>query len=89
MLFMITYSFRPEYRNTVQARFKETGGGPGPGVKMLGRWHCVAGHRGFVLAEGSDAVAIGKWMQEWTDFLCFEVLPVTNDEDVMKVLGAA
>ena len=87
MLFMITYSFRPEVRNETQDRFKKTGGVPGPGAKMLGRWHCIGGHRGFVLAESNDAVAIGKWMQEWTDLIVFDVMPVNNDEDVMKVLG--
>jgi hypothetical protein len=87
MLFMISYSFAPSDRNVVQDRFKKTGGMPGTGVKMLGRWHDVGGNRGFVLAESNDSVAIGKWMQEWTDFLEFEVIPVNTDEDVMKVLG--
>ena len=87
MLFMISYSFRPKDRNTVQDRFKKTGGLPGPGVKMLGRWHCMGGSRGYLLAESSDSVAIAKWMQEWTDFIVFDVMPVTNDEDIMKVLG--
>jgi len=88
MLFMIIYSFRPKDRNVVQERFKKTGGLPGPGAKMLGRWHDLGGNRGFVLAESNDSVAIGKWMQEWTDFLDFQVTPVNNDEEVMKVLGA-
>ncbi len=88
MLFMISYVFDAADRDVVQDRFKKTGGLPGPGAKMLGRWHAVAGHRGFVLAESDDSVAIGKWMQEWTDFLEFEVTPVNSDEDVMKVLGA-
>lgn len=87
MLFMITYSYRPKDRDVVQARFKQTGGLPGPGVTMLGRWHAVGGHRGFLLAEANDSVAMGKWMQEWTDALTFEVSPVNNDENVMKVLG--
>lgn len=88
MLFMITYAFAPDARDTVQDRFKKTGGGPTDGVKMLGRWHAVGGHGGYVLAETSDSVALGKWMQEWTDYLEFEITPVNNDEDVMKVLGA-
>jgi hypothetical protein len=33
------------------------------------------------------AVALGKWMQQWTDCLEFETTPVNGDEDVMKVLG--
>ena len=88
MLFMITYAFSPGDREKAQERFKKTGGGPPAGAKMLGRWHNVAGLQGFVLAESADAVAIGKWMQEWTDLIDFEVTPVVNDEDVLKVLGA-
>ena len=88
MMFMIGYSFEPGVRDVVQARFKKTGGLPGPGVKMHGRWHCVGGHRGYLLAESADSIAIGKWMQEWTDFIQFEVMPVNNDDDTMKVLGA-
>lgn len=88
MLFMISYSFRPKDRNVVQERFKKTGALPGPGAKMLGRWHDIGGNRGFVLAESNDSLALGKWMQDWTDFLDFVVTPVNNDEEVMKVLGA-
>jgi hypothetical protein len=88
MLFMITYAFSSDARNAAQERFKKTGGRPGEGVKVHGRWHAIAGGHGFVLAESTDAVAIGKWMQEWTHLLEFEVIPVNTDEDVMKVLGA-
>lgn len=87
MLFMITYAFGPDARDEAQARFKKTGGLPGPDVKMLGRWHSVAGGTGWLLADTVDSVAIGKWMQEWTDLLEFDVTPVNTDEDVMKVLG--
>ena len=87
MLFMITYSFVPEVRDVAQERFKKTGGLPGPGATMLGRWHDLGGNRGFILAESNDGIAIGKWIQQWTDLLEFEVTPVNNDEDVMKVLA--
>lgn len=88
MLFMVEYSFAPDDREMVQDRFKKTGALPGPGVTMLGRWHAVGGNRGYVLADSSDGVAIGKWLQEWTDALDFNVVPVNNDDDVLKVLGA-
>jgi hypothetical protein len=85
---MITYPFPCDARNTAQDRFKKTGGMPGEGVKMHGRWHAVGGNHGYLLAESNDSVAIGKWMQEWTDILEFDVVPVNNDDVVMKVLGA-
>jgi hypothetical protein len=87
MIFHITYKLSPGRRNDAQNRFRETGGPPPSGVTMMGRWHCAEGLRGFIIAESSDAEAIGKWIQEWTDLLTFEVTPVLNDEQVARVIG--
>ncbi len=87
MLFHITYQFGPAARNTAQQRFKETGGMPGEGVTMIGRWHMAAGLKGYLIAESANAVAIGKWMQDWTDILTFEVTPVVDDEGVTEIIG--
>ena len=88
MLFIINYSFSSSVRNAAQERFRTTGGLPGGGVQMLGRWHAIGGGRGVLLVESNDSVAMAKWMQEWTDVLQFEAVPVNTDEDVMKVIGA-
>jgi|ETNmetMinimDraft_26_1059896.scaffolds.fasta_scaffold253632_1 hypothetical protein len=87
MLFHVGYEFTPGERNDAQARFKETGAPPPDGVTMHGRWHSAAGHIGFVIAESSSAVAIGKWLQEWTDLLSFEITPVLTDEEIAEVIG--
>ena len=67
MVFHITYTLSPGQRNDAQKRFKATGAPPPPGVTMTGRWHCAQGLRGFVVAESSDAEAVAKWLQDWTD----------------------
>ena len=87
MLFHITYEFSPGDRDDAQKRFKETGALPPDGVTMQGRWHSAAGHVGFAVAESSDAVAIGKWMQSWTDLCAFEITPVLTDEEAGEVIG--
>lgn len=87
MLFHITYEFSVQERDQAQQRFKETGALPPDGVTMLGRWHSAAGRRGFIIAESSDAVAISKWTQGWTDLLAFEMTPVLTDEEVGEVIG--
>lgn len=87
MLFHITYEFSPQERDDAQQRFIDTGAPPPDGVIMQGRWHSAAGHLGFLLAESSDAVAIGKWMQSWTDLLSFEITLVLTDEEVAEVIG--
>lgn len=87
MRFHITYEFVPQERNQAQHRFKETGAPPPEGVTMLGRWHSAAGCKGFMIAESTDAVAISKWTQEWTDLISFEITPVLTDEEVGEVIG--
>jgi hypothetical protein len=87
MIFHITYEFSPVQRNDAQKRFKETGAPPPSGVTMIGRWHCVQGHKGFTIAECSDPEAIAKWIQDWADLISFEVTPVLNDEQFTRVIS--
>lgn len=87
MLFHIKYNVTPEQRNNVQEKFKKTGALPPQGVTMKGRWHNIEGKNGFIIAETSDVEAFGKWIQEWSDSLIFEVSPVLTDEQVANVIG--
>ena len=87
MVFHIAYKLSPETRNEGQKRFKNTGAPPPAGVTMTGRWHSAEGLCGFIIAESSDAEALGRWTQEWTDILSFEITPVINDEQLARVIG--
>ena len=87
MLFVVHWEFAPENRDAANARFKETGGMPPEGVKMLGRWHFAEGGEGLCVCETDDAVLLGKWAQDWSDLLSFRIVPVNDDEGVLKVLG--
>jgi hypothetical protein len=87
MLFHITFEMSPEQRNSAQQRFRETGGPPPDSITMVGRWHSAGGLLGFLVAETDDATAIGKWMQDWTDLISFDVIPVLNDEQITEVMG--
>jgi hypothetical protein len=87
MRYMIEYSIRPEHRDVANARFQESGGLPPEGATMVDRWHKLAGLGGYVLCESDNPVAIGKWMQDWTDVLTFEVVPIGSDEEVAEILG--
>jgi hypothetical protein len=87
MIFHITYELSSERRNDSQKRFKETGGRPPAGVKMVGRWHCAHGLKGFMIAEASEAEALAKWTQDWTDVLSFEATAVITDEQLTRIIG--
>ena len=86
MLYVCTWSYPPERRNEVHARFKETGGPPPEGVKMIGRWHSLGGGKGVCLSETNDAVALAKWTQDWSDLMSMDVYPVMDDETAAKVI---
>ena len=87
MIHIIAWNFKPEHRNAVQSRFKETGGLPPEGVKMLGRWHGVGTNKGVCVAESDDALAIAKWAQKWADLMSFDVCPALTDEDTVKAIS--
>jgi hypothetical protein len=88
MTFMTTYKISPAHRNAAQQRFKQGGGLPPQGVKMIGRRHKTDGSGGFALCETDDAVALAKWTQDWSDLLEFEIFPVLDDNQIGIVLGA-
>lgn len=87
MQFFVSWTVNPERRDSATARFLETGGLPPAGVKMIGRWHFAQGREGFLIAEASDAVGIGKWTQAWSDLLTFRITPIVDDEGFKAVLG--
>jgi len=87
MVFHIQYSLSTEHRDASQARFKETGGLPPEGVTLKSRHHSINGNKGFLIAESSNIEAVGKWIQDWSDLMTFEVTPVLTDEQVSGVIG--
>lgn len=87
MIHIIAWTFRPEHRDAIQARFKATGGLPPQGVKMLGRWHGVGTNKGICVAESDDALATARWAQQWSDLMSFDIYPVLGDEDAAKTMS--
>lgn len=83
MTYMVTWSVGPEQFKAATARFLQTGGGPPPGVKQIGRWHGAG--MGVVIAESDDIKAIYKWTAQWSDFLTFTVTPVMTDAEAAEV----
>lgn len=87
MLYLSIYSWKPENRRAIVARFMETGGKPPSGIKLVGRWTAVGGGRGFSLMESDDPVAVSKFAYDWNDLMEFTTIPVINDEHLAKVLA--
>ena len=87
MIYVIAWSFKPECRNAVEARFKETGDPPPEGTKMLGRWHGIGINKGVCVAESDDGLALARWAHEWSDLMSCDIYPALTDEDTAKVIS--
>jgi hypothetical protein len=87
MIFVNIFSYPPQNRDALQARFKATGGKPPEGIKMIGRWHGIGGGKGVVVCEADDPVALGKWAQEWSDLMSMEIYPAVDDQGALKRIG--
>jgi hypothetical protein len=87
MFFVCLYTIPSENRNAAQARFKQGGGLPPAGVKMIGRWHSAVGGRGITIFEAEDAQAIAAWTQQWSDLITFDIYPALDDAGFAKLLG--
>ncbi len=87
MLFMAIFSYSPEDRNLVIER------GMGPekaaGVKVIGEWFDVSGHRVFRLFEADDDAHLAASVFGWSDLGVAEVFPVMDTEKALKLLKKA
>lgn len=88
MLFMVYYVVEPHNRDTSYNRVQALGGdGTPPGVKVLGTWSSITQLEGWVVAEASDPILIGKWMRVWTDLNVNCITPIVGPEAQREIMG--
>ena len=87
MQYLMSYSMPSSNVDAASNRFLETQGAPPPdGVSLLGRWHAMAGRRGWMVIESDDVAAVHKYSRQWHDLLDFEIVPVIGDETIAQVM---
>jgi hypothetical protein len=57
----------------------------GDGVKMIGRWHDMAGRTGVAIVESNDLAAVQRWIGKWNPYMNMELTPVLDDEESAAV----
>jgi hypothetical protein len=90
MKFMLTFSLKPETKSRDEAirRFKQTGGQPPKGAKLLGRWTSADFSGGFDLLESDDPKALTQFALMWSDLMALRIVPVLEDAELAEVLVA-
>jgi len=90
MLYMHIITWEPAQRDAVAKRAQTMGLKMPEGVKLIGFWNDLEGHRAFMLVDRSPAVVDAKHILEsswaWSDLCKTEVVPVMEFEEMMKLL---
>lgn len=58
----------------------------GEGVSLVGRWSTVAESAGYCICEAKDAVALNKWLLNWSPQAIIQVFPVVDDNQARKII---
>ena len=83
---MLTWIIPPENFKETFARFKAGRAAVPAGVKILGRWHETGTGKGFMLVDVEDMSAFTGFLLNWGDLSIQTVVPVVEDEDILKNL---
>lgn len=91
MKFMLTWRLHQEKRQQALKGFSamtaaDDAADMGPKIRLIGRWHDVAGGAGVAIFECDDAVAMSNWALNWNPILDATVTPVLDDEET-RALG--
>ncbi len=91
MKFMLTWRLHQEKRLDALKGFsamtaEDDKADMGENIRLIGRWHDVAGGTGVAIYESDDAVAMANWALNWNPILDATVTPVLDDEET-RALG--
>ena len=91
MKFMLTFAIKPETRGRDEAirRFRQTGGQPPAGAKLISRYTATDMSGGFVILESNDSRALTHYALMWTDVIEFKLVPVVEDAELVQALELA
>ncbi|MBI3725843.1 DUF3303 family protein [bacterium] len=90
MKFMLTFAWKvgmnTKTREEGIARFLKTGGKPGKGARLLGRWTRADFAGGFDLIGADDVKPLTEFALQWNDLMDLSIFPVADDEELGSVL---
>ena len=89
MKFMMTFDWTPDTKTRAEAiaRFRNTGGLPPKGAKLLGRWTRADISGGYDLLESDDPQALAEFALMWSDLMHVTIVPVLEDGQLAEVLN--
>lgn len=81
MLYMVIERFRGAGSAPIGERFKSRGRMLPEGLTYQASWVDAKGTRCFQLMETEDPALLTAWIQNWSDLIEFEIIPVQTSAD--------
>ena len=93
MKFMVTWRVHETQRHETFKAFsqmtaEEDQADLGDGIKLIGRWHDLAGFTGVAICESDDPAAMASWVLNWNSVLDIET-KIVFDDDEARAIGKA
>lgn len=87
MLWMAIFTYEPEKRDEVMKRRLAIGTGFPQGLKLIGQWMDLTGHRSFSLVEApDDPKLMVASVMAWSDLGKLDIVPVMEAEEALKLM---
>jgi hypothetical protein len=87
MLFINIITWEPDKAEEMAKRFAEKGTvTASKGGKAIGDWAAIGGGRCFRVVDVDDPKAMAAVANLWTDISKFEIIPIIEAKEFMKVL---
>ena len=90
MKFMLRWRVHKDKRHDIfkvfsQMTAKDDQENIGSGVKLIGRWHDLAGFTGVAIAESDNLQAVENWALNWNSAIDLELTPVLDDAETREI----
>lgn len=88
MLYLIIEHFKDGDAAPVYRRFRDRGRMTPEGLDYVSSWVDTRLERCFQVMETSDRRLIDEWIDNWSDLVDFEVIPVMSSDEAVRAVEA-
>jgi hypothetical protein len=86
MLYMVIEQFKNQDAAPVYRRFRDNGRMMPEGLEYVSSWVDIKLERCFQVMETSDPTLMVEWMENWSDIVEFDVVPVMSSADAARAV---
>jgi hypothetical protein len=87
MLYMVIERFKERAAPEIYRRFREKGRMMPEGLKYVSSWIDLDFKVCYQLMETEEIALFDGWIENWSDLMEFEIVPVCNSAEAVEVMN--